>query len=412
MFERGYIVLKHIVLAMTISVAIITPVQAIDINIPGADRTVPVEAYKNYNYTNESLEKALSDKEEHIAKNLKSYHYRDYEISQQIQYSKHILRAVHAHSTIIRLHSDKDSMRLIMPFSSQHGMYTQKQDGQTLEINNQRIDFSIMEDTTQHLNQLNKENRDLHRDIKKFSYPSIGSALWFKEKQQSKDNNEIYTTGIQFKNPKNKSESYRMAFTYNGGGSEGALIDRHVENMIANYIVPSIQLLPDTDSYSESKELYGFVYKTPKGLQQKIGYDINNGAIHKYKTAGYEQSVDVSSTIRGDESMTAQYTKMLEFMTIIGINLGVKDPQYAIVWNDGNPSALIDIYNPDGESLIVVFTYDDKNRMLTNWIAYNLKESKLSHDEIRNIAESVKIKDKASITNQKIQPLSEAFLII
>ena len=85
MFERGCIVLKYIVLAMTISVAIITPVQAIDINIPGADRTVPVEAYKDYNYTNESLEKALSDKEEHIAKNLKSYHYRDYEISQQIQ---------------------------------------------------------------------------------------------------------------------------------------------------------------------------------------------------------------------------------------------------------------------------------------------------------------------------------------
>lgn len=412
MFERGYIVLKHIVLAMTISVAIITPAQAIDINIPGADRTIPVEAYKNYNYTNESLEKALSDKEEHVAKKLKSYHYRDYEISKKVQYSKNSLRAMHAHSTIIRLHSDTDSMRLVMPFSSQHGMYTQKQDGQTLEINNQKIDFSIMTDTTQHLNKLNKKNHDLHRDIKKFAYPSIGSALWFKEKQQSKDNNEIYTTGIQFKNPKNKLKSYRMAFTYNGDGSEGALIDRHVENMIANYIVPSIQILPDTDSYSESKELYGFVYKTPKGLEQKIGYDINNDANHVYKTAGYEQSVDVSSTIRGDESMAAQYTKMLEFITIIGINLGIKDSQYAIVWNDGIPSALIDVYNPDGESLIVVFTYDDNNRMLTNWIAYNLKESKLSHDEIRNIAESVKIKDKVSLTNQKIQPLSEEFLMI
>ena len=48
-------------------------------------------------------------------------------------------------------------MRLVMPFSSQYGMYTQKQDGQTLEINNQKIDFSIMADTTQHLNQLNKK---------------------------------------------------------------------------------------------------------------------------------------------------------------------------------------------------------------------------------------------------------------
>lgn len=412
MFERGYIVLKHIILTMTISVAIITSVQAIDINIPGADRTVPVEAYKNYNYTNESLEKALSDKEEHVAKKLKSYHYRDYEISKQVQYSKNSLRAMQAHSTIIRLHSDTDSMRLVMPFSSQHGMYTQKQDGQTLEINNQKIDFSIMADTTQHLNQLNKKNRDLHRDIKKFSYPSIGSALWFKEKQQSKDNNEIYTTGIQFKNLKNKSKSYRMAFTYNGGGSEGALIDRHVENMIANYIVPSIQLLPDIDSYSESNELYGFMYKAPKGLQPEVGHDINDKVIYKYTTVGYEQTVDVVSLSLGDNSMAAQYTKLLDFMTILGVNLGVKNPQYAIVWNDGIPSALIDIYNPDGNSLIAVFTYDDDNRMLQNWITYNVKETKLSHEEIRYIAESVKIKDKVSLTNQKIQPLSEEFLMI
>lgn len=404
--------LKHIILTMTISIAIITSVQAIDINIPGADRTVPVEAYKNYNYTNESLEKALSDKEEHVAKKLKSYHYRDYEISKQVQYSKNSLRAVQAHSTIIRLHSDTDSMRLVMPFSSQHGMYTQKQDGQTLEINNQKIDFSIMTDTTQHLNKLNKEKRELHREIKKFSYQSIGSALWFKDKQLSEDDNEMYTTGIQFKNPKNKSKSYRLAFTYPVGGSEGTLTDRHVENIIANYIVPSIQLLPDIDSYSESNELYRFMYKAPKGLQPEVGHDINDKVIYKYTTVGYEQTVDVVSLSLGDNSMAAQYTKLLDFMTILGVNLGVKNPQYAIVWNDGIPSALIDIYNPDGESLIVVFTYDDKNRMLTNWIAYNLKESKLSHDEIRNIAESVKIKDKDSLTNQKIQPLSEEFLMI
>lgn len=133
--------------------------------------------------------------------------------------------------------------------------------------------------------------------------------MWFKEKQQSKDNNEIYTTGIQFKNPKNKSKSYRLAFTYNGGGSEGVLTDRHVENMIANYIVPSIQLLPDTDSYSESKELYGFVYKMPKGSHQEIGYDINNDETHVFKTVGYEQCVYVSSTILGDESMVASILK-------------------------------------------------------------------------------------------------------
>ena len=402
--------IKHILLAMTFSIVIVAQVQAIDIDMPGADRTVPVDAYQNYNYTNESLEKDLSDKAANLAKKLKSYHYRDKEISQQIQYRKNILRAIQAHSTIIRLHSDTDSMRLSMPFSSQFGTFTQKQDEQTLEINDKKIDFSIMSDTTQHLKKLNKEKRELHREIKKFSYQSIGSALWFKDKQLSEDDNEMYTTGIQFKNPKNKSKSYRLAFTYPVGGSEGTLTDRHVENIIANYIVPSIQLLPDIDSYSESNELYGFMYKAPKGLQPEVGHDINDKVIYKYTTVGYEQTVDVVSMPLGDKSMAAQYTKLLEFMTILGVNLGVENPQYAIVWNDGIPSALIDIYNPDGNSLIVVFTYDDDNRMLQNWITYNVKETKLSHEEIRYIAEFVKIKGNDLYVNQKIRPLSEEFL--
>ena len=335
--------IKHILLAMTFSIVIIAQVQAIDIDMPGADRTVPVDAYQNYNYTNESLEKDVSDKAANLAKKLKSYHYRDKEISQQIQYRKNILRAIQAHSTIIRLHSDTDSMRLSMPFSSQFGTFTQKQDEQTLEINDKKIDFSIMSDTTQHLKKLNKEKRELHRKIKKFSYQSIGSTLWFKDKQLSEDDHEMYTTGIQFKNPKNKSRSYRLAFTYPVGGSEGTLTDRHVENIIANYIVPSIQLLPDIDSYSETNELYGFMYKAPKGLQPEVGHDINDKVIYKYTTVGYEQTVDVVSMPLGDNSMAAQYTKLLDFMTILGVNLGVKNPQYAIVWNDGIPSALIDI---------------------------------------------------------------------
>ena len=395
---------------MTFSIVIIAEVQAIDIDMPGADRTVPVDAYQNYNYTNESLEKDVSDKAANLAKKLKSYHYRDKEISQQIQYRKNILRAIQAHSTIIRLHSDTDSMRLSMPFSSQFGTFTQKQDEQTLEINDKKIDFSIMSDTTQHLKKLNKEKRELHRKIKKFSYQSIGSTLWFKDKQLSEDDHEMYTTGIQFKNPKNKSRSYRLAFTYPVGGSEGTLTDRHVENIIANYIVPSIQLLSDIDSYSETNELYGFMYKAPKGLQPEVGHDINDKVIYKYTTVGYEQTVDVVSMPLGDNSMAAQYTKLLDFMTILGVNLGVKNPQYAIVWNDGIPSALIDIYNPDGNSLIVVFTYDDDNRMLQNWITYNVKETKLSHEEIRYIAEFVKIKGNDLYVNQKIRPLSEEFL--
>ncbi|WP_282004575.1 hypothetical protein [Veillonella denticariosi] len=50
--------------------------------------------------------------------------------------------------------------------------------------------------------------------------------------------------------------------------------------------------------------------------------------------------------------------------------------------------------------------------MLMNWIAYDVTKIKLSHEEIRNMAEFVKVKNMDSYKNTKWQPLSEEYMLI
>ena len=126
--------LRSIVLAIAVNVFIVSPVYALDIDLLGADSSVPANAYMNYNYTDKALETALSEKEAVVIERLDRLHYRQQEKEKRIQYSTNTLRGIKGHSTVIRLHSGGDSMRLSMLFASQFGTYDTDKESQTLVI--------------------------------------------------------------------------------------------------------------------------------------------------------------------------------------------------------------------------------------------------------------------------------------
>ena len=89
---------------------ILSPIGAIDVNIPGADSKIPKDAYVNYQATNPDIEKdvanyvktlKLTDKANGISKN-------------EIEYIKaaSIYRGQHYHNTIISIHDNYNQIRL------------------------------------------------------------------------------------------------------------------------------------------------------------------------------------------------------------------------------------------------------------------------------------------------------------
>ena len=92
---------------------ILSPVGAIDVNIPGADSKISKDAYINYQTTNPDIEKDVvnyvetlkaTDKANGISKN-------------EIEYTKaaSIYRGQHYHNTIISIHDNYNQIRLSFP---------------------------------------------------------------------------------------------------------------------------------------------------------------------------------------------------------------------------------------------------------------------------------------------------------
>ena len=94
---------------------ILSPIGAIDVNIPGADSKISKDAYINYQATNPDIEKdvanyvetlKLKDKANDISKN-------------EIEYAKaaSIYRGQHYHNTVISIHDQYNQNSAFIPSS-------------------------------------------------------------------------------------------------------------------------------------------------------------------------------------------------------------------------------------------------------------------------------------------------------
>ena len=100
---------------------ILSPIGAIDVNIPGADSKISKDAYINYQATTPDIEKdvvnyvetlKLTDKANGISKN-------------EIEYAKaaSIYRSQHYHNTVISIHDNYNQIRLSFPVAGQKSDY-------------------------------------------------------------------------------------------------------------------------------------------------------------------------------------------------------------------------------------------------------------------------------------------------
>ena len=187
---------------------ILSPVGAIDVNIPGADSKIPKDAYVNYQATNPDIEKDVvnyvetlkaTDKANGISKN-------------EIKYAKaaSIYRGQHYHNTVISIHDQYNQIRLSFPVAgikSDYNIRRYKNPSRTIEDYrvltdngslNLEIDYADYKDydwrnTKIAYEKLTDKNvRDFFQDMAKrnpakhisdikgtvFSYPTVTYSTW------------------------------------------------------------------------------------------------------------------------------------------------------------------------------------------------------------------------------------------
>ena len=421
---------------------ILSPIGAIDVNIPGADSKISKDAYINYQTTNPDIEKdvanyvktlKLTDKANGINKN-------------EIEYTKaaSIYRGQNYHNTVISVHDQYNQIRLSFPVagikSDYHiGRYQNPsrtiEDYRVLTNNgslNLEIDYADFKDYDWRNTKIayekltDKDVRNFLQDNAKrksskqisdikgtvFSYPTVTYSTWDSMKMPHLENGKkttltIDTINFKFKGYNMRHPLYHAGFVYYDNSP--VLNKVPTDKLLANYVLPSVQNLNELNQYSRIESLNGVQYRVPKDA---IYEGESKGTDHQ--DIRYYKKGDITFFISTDNIPKNPYahelvinghynfkTDLNTFWDIYRYHPSASDYiNYSVVWNNNIPGLTIHSYEPNKDDHILNFNSYDGIYSFTYTIFY---PSFLSAEEVQKLRNMIEFFDSTNNPNFKMQ---------
>ena len=374
--------LRKSIIMMALATAFTINVSAVQIEVPkwqppvpGADASIPANAYENYSHSNE---KAIQEAEEFSVKVQKSVEKPKIAIEKVFKEKTGLAQAVKlgefSESTVILLHEGKNNIRLSVPNISLRGdtVESKSSDGLLFAVHGYT---GILLVGPPHGKNINKyiQNEGI------YTYPGLENASWkiFKGKTHV-----MYT---EFTPSKTKTT---YGITYLGGGDvKDPYQDKFAEVVMSNYIIPSIEPLSGLDNYSHVKHWDNFSYRIPKKAKLvSEALEDNKYEVRTYEDAGIKIRV---LRYKIDPKLSDRSLARKQILFFLNKYGDLEAPtQYATVWNNGLPGFLIDRYKPNGESFLRHFTKDSEY-YYSYRIDYDESKSSYKHKQLRDMVEYV-----------------------
>ena len=343
--------------------------------VPGANASIPANAYENYSHINE---KAIQEAEIFSAKVQKNVEKPKTAIEKVFKEKTGLAQAVKlgefSESTVILLHEGKNNIRLSVPNISLRGdtVESKSSDGLLFAVHGYT---GILLVGPPHGKNINKyiQNEGI------YTYPGLENASWkiFKGKTHV-----MYT---EFTPSKTKTT---YGITYLGGGDvKDPYQDKFAEVVMSNYIIPSIEPLSGLDNYSHVKHWDNFGYRIPKKAKLvSEALEDNKYEVRTYEDAGIKIRV---LRYKIDPKLSDRSLARKQILFFLNKYGDLEAPtQYATVWNNGLPGFLIDRYKPNGESYLRHFTKDSEY-YYSYRIDYDESKSSYKHKQLRDMVEYV-----------------------
>ena len=374
--------LRKSIIMMALAAAFTMNVNAVQIEVPkwqppvpGADASIPANAYENYSHINE---KAIQEAEIFSAKVQKNVEKPKTAIEKVFKEKTGLAQAVKlgefSESTVILLHEGKNNIRLSVPNISLRGdtVESKSSDGLLFAVHGYT---GILLVGPPHGKNINRyiQNEGI------YTYPGLENASWkiFKGKTHV-----MYT---EFTPSKTKTT---YGITYLGGGDvKDPYQDKFAEVVMSNYIIPSIEPLSGLDNYSHVKHWDNFSYRIPKKAKLvSEALEDNKYEVRTYEDVGVKIRV---LRFRIDPNIVDKSLAKKQIFTFLNKYGDLEAPtQYATVWNNGLPGFLVDRYKSNGESYLRHFTKDSEY-YYSYRIDYDESKSSYKHKQLRDMVEYV-----------------------
>ena len=393
---RKSVIMMAVVTAFTINVsAVQIEVPAGQPPMPGADASIPANAYENYRHINEVAEKKAESFSQFIkSKPTNPPSSFDKLNSEHPGFAKALELADYSQSTVVLIHEGDKNIRLSVPNVSFRGDVVEAEAGKGPLFAVQSLSTFLVVGPPH-----GKELSKYAEGEGKYNYPGLRNASW----KFMSNNSRIMYTEFTLNDTKTT-----YGITYGGWvNTEDPYQNKAPEVVMSNYIIPSIESLSSLDNYSQIEHWGNYSYRIPK-TAKLISETVEDGVydVRLYEDTGAKIRIIRSSIKDKKKDVTIIKIPILYFLYKYG---DLETPaQYAVVWNNGIAGSLVDSYKPNSESYLR-HVVRDSVYVYSYRINYDESKTSYTHKQLRDMIEYVGFDDAAKLRKESQWREEEAY---
>ena len=398
--------LRKSIIMMLLATAFTINVSAVQIEVPagqppmpGADASIPANAYENYradslsNVGASDVIKLHSESKKRMEMYITDWGLTRDEVNQIASDSEKLIDLIVNETAVVLLHDDRNNIRASVPgllLVSKY--YPKRSDGERLSIVRENSIFFAIGTKPNYDDALGKLKSERKGE---FIYPGISHGKWAIDTESFGENTPAMVAVVGLDNQPN--QEYMIGLSY-----KNQPVTNKIERVMSNYVIPSIRSLDDLDHYSESISWDNLMYRIPKGLKLTAQKSLKDSAkIRDYRGLGM-QLVVAKEPVKVDDKYIYSFINEISEVKPESQIIGDAPIQSASVWNNGVPSLLVDNYQPGRKSLMYRFLRDDKNIYIMS-LVYTDGAVPYSHIQLRNTVEYSDFANIETLRNKVIR---------
>ena len=398
--------LRKSIIMMLLATAFTINVSAVQIEVPagqppmpGADASIPANAYENYradslsNVGASDVIKLHSESKKRMEMYITDWGLTRDEVNQIASDSEKLIDLIVNETAVVLLHDDRNNIRASVPgllLVSKY--YPKRSDGERLSIVRENSIFFAIGTKPNYDDALGKLKSERKGE---FIYPGISHGKWAIDTESFGENTPAMVAVVGLDNQPN--QEYMIGLSY-----KNQPVTNKIERVMSNYVIPSIRSLDDLDHYSESISWDNLMYRIPKGLKLIAQKSLKDSAkIRDYRGLGM-QLVVAKEPVKVDDKYIYSFINEISEVKPESQIIGDAPIQSASVWNNGVPSLLVDNYQPGKKSLMYRFLRDDKNIYIMS-LVYTDGAVPYSHIQLRNTVEYSDFANIETLRNKVIR---------
>ena len=355
--------------------------------VPGADASIPADAYENYRHINKVAEHEAESYSQFVKSNSTNPPSTFDKLNlEHPGFAKALELANYSQSTVVLIHEGDKNIRISVPNISFRGDVVESPSGKEGPFFAVRNLSAFLVVGPPHGKAL-----DTYTESKgKYMYPGLWNTSW---KFMSNNARVMYTEFT----PNDTKTAYGI--TYGGWvNTEDPYQDKAPEVVMSNYIIPSIESLAGLDNYSQIEHWGNFNYRIPK-MAKLVSEAVENERyeVRTYEDTGVKIRV-IRSAIRSKETDNTLIKAPIIYY-LHKYNDLETPTQYAVVWNNGIAGSLVDAYKPNRESYLR-HVVKDSVYYYSYRINYDESKTSYTHKQLRDMIEYVGFDDAARLRKE------------